>query len=152
MWQNINDQNSKYGHKIKMRNPLTNRLRHKNRHCTTRKRRSTLSSTSLERLVRKRLLKSATFFTSVIQLLVFYLVHLLRANNGELAFSMLHRSCTASLSVSVLICARSAHSQLVWPVLRKCECCSTRARKKNCDFGGFSMLDFIFYIFDRFSR
>ena len=50
-----------------------------------------------------------------------------------------------------VIYARSAQLHLVWPALRKRGHCSNRDRTKNCDFGGFCMLDFMFYIFDRFA-
>ena len=54
--------------------------------------------------------------------------------------------------VEILICAQSAQLHLVWLVLRKREYCIARSRTKKYDFGGFCMLDFIFYIFDRSSR
>ena len=56
------------------------------------------------------------------------------------------------IPIARLVCARSAQLHLVWPALRKREYCSARARTKKCDFGGFCMLDFIFYIFENFTR
>ena len=65
---------------------------------------------------------------------------------------MTKQQLSNDLFILQLVYARSAQFHLVRQVLRKRECWSFRARKKNCDFGGLCVLDFIFYVFDHFTQ
>ena len=85
-----------------MRNPLTSLLRKKTRRSTTRKRRTTFSSTPLERVISKCLLKCINFFAGNCFLLLHVASRLFMIGNNQLPVNYLRRSRIALHVVGVL--------------------------------------------------